>query len=94
MIPLVYTNLIKTEIATYDDFLNWLVYNPIKIFNLPERKFSKGYVADLTVLDINTFREYKVDEILSKGKNSPFVGMKLTGFPKYTFVNGKLVWKD
>lgn len=94
MIPLVYTNLIKTEIATYDDFLNWLVYNPIKIFNLPERKFSKGYVADLTVLDINTFREYKVDEILSKGKNSPFIGMKLTGFPKYTFVNGKLVWKD
>ena len=94
MIALVYTNLIKTEMATYDDFLNWLVYNPIKIFNLPERKFAIGYVADLTVLDINTFREYKACEILSKGKNSPFTGMKLTGFPKYTFVNGKLVWKE
>ena len=94
MIALVYTNLIKTEMATYDDFLNWLVYNPIKIFNLPERKFATGYVADLTVLDINTFREYKACEILSKGKNSPFIGMKLTGFPKYTFVNGKLVWKE
>ena len=31
MIPLVYTNLIKTNIASHEDFLNWLVYNPIKI---------------------------------------------------------------
>ena len=94
MIALVYTNLIKTEMATYDDFLNWLVYNPIKIFNLPERKFATGYVADLTVLDINTFREYKACEILSKGKNSPFIGMKLTGFPNKFTIYKSILWKS
>ena len=94
MIPLVYTNLIKTGIATYEDFLNWLVYNPIKIFNLPERKLAVGYPADLAVLDIETEREYKKEEILSMGKNTPFIGMKLTGFAKYTLVNGKIVWQE
>ena len=68
--------------------------NPIKIFNLPERKLAKGYAADLTILDINNYREYTKDEILSMGKNSPFIGMKLTGFPKYTMVNGKIIWNE
>ena len=94
MAALVYTNLVKTGVASVSDMLNWLVYNPIKIFNLPERKFEVGYPADITVLDINTVREYKEEEILSMGKNTPFIGMKLTGFPKYTIVNGKLVWQE
>ena len=94
MIPLIYTNLIKTKMATYEDFLNWLVYNPIKVFGLPERKLAVGYEADLAVLDINTTRKYSKEEIVSLGKNSPFIGMELTGFPKYTLVNGKIVWRD
>ena len=94
MIPLVYTNLIKTNIATHEDFLNWLVYNPIKVFNLPERKLEFGYPADLAILDINNYREYREEEILSMGKNTPFIGMKLTGFTKYTIVNGKIVWQE
>ena len=94
MIPLVYTNLIKTGLATHEDFLNWLVYNPIKVFNLPQRSLSVGSVADITILDITNYREYTKEEILSMGKNSPFIGMKLTGFPKYTIVNGKLVWQE
>ena len=94
MIPLIYTNFIKNEKATHEDFLNWLVYNPIKIFGLPERKLAVGYPADITVLDIETVREYRREEIVSLGKNSPFIGMKMTGFPKYTLVNGKIVWRD
>ena len=94
MIPLVYTNLIKTGIATHEDFLNWLVYNPIRIFNLPKRSLSVGSVADIAILDIDNYREYNKEEILSMGKNTPFIGMKLTGFIKYTFVNGKLVWQE
>ena len=93
MVPLVYTNLIKTNIAKYSDMLNWLVYNPIKIFNLPERKLEVGYPADLMILDINTYHKYNVDEILSMGKNTPFIDMELTGIAKYTLVKGKIVWQ-
>ena len=94
MIPLVYTYLVKTGIATHEDFLNWLVYNPIKIFGLPERSLNVGSVADIAVLDINTYRKYSKEEILSMGKNTPYIGMEMTGFAKYTIVNGKLVWHE
>ena len=58
-----------------------------------ERKIEEGYIADITVLDIKTEREYTKEEILSKGKNSPFIGMSFYGFPKYTLVNGKIVYR-
>ena len=93
IIPLVYTNLVKTGLATHEDFLNWLVYNPIKIFGLPERSLNVGSIADIAVLDINNYREYSKEEILSMGKNTPYIGMKLTGFAKYTIVKGNLVWQ-
>lgn len=93
MIPLVYTNLIETKKASYNDFINWLVNNPIKVFNLPPRKLAKGYPADIAVLDITTKRKYTEAEIKSLGKNSPFIGMELTGFAKYTIVAGKIVWR-
>ena len=93
LIPLVYTNLVKTGLATHEDFLNWLVYNPIKIFGLPERSLNVGSIADIAILDINNYREYSKEEILSMGKNTPYIGMKLTGFTKYTIVKGNLVWQ-
>ena len=93
-IPLVHTNLIKTKKATLEDFLNWIIYNPIKIFHLKERKIAENYEADLAILDINTTREYKEDEILSKSKNSPYIGMKLTGFNKMTIKSGVIVWRE
>lgn len=93
MLPIIYTHFIETKKATYEDFINWFVTNPNKVFKLPERKIEEGYVADITILDIKTYREYKEEEILSLSKNTPYIGMKLTGFPKYTLVDGKIVWR-
>ena len=93
MLPLIYTNFVATGLATHKDFLNWLVYNPIKIFNLPKKKIAVGEVADITVLDIKNKRKYLKEEILSIGKNSPYIGMELLGFPRYTILNDKLIWR-
>ena len=93
MLPIVYTLLIDTKLASLDDFVNWFTYNPIKIFNLSERKLEEGYIADLTILDIENLREYKEEEILSMGKNTPYIGMKFKGFPLLTIVNGEIVWR-
>ena len=94
MIPLIYTHFVDTKIATLTQFVNWLCVNPNRVFGLPERKIEVGYVADITVLDINTIREYRKEEILSKGKNSPYIGMKLKGYPILTICNGKIVWES
>lgn len=93
MIPIVYTEFVMTGLISFDRFLDLLVYNPIKVFNLPKRSMEVNSVADIAIIDIKNKREYKKDEILSKGKNSPFIGKSYYGFTKYTLVNGKIVYK-
>ena len=93
MIPIIYTHFVKTNLISLERFLDILVYNPIKIFNLPKRNLNVGSIADITILDIENEHTYTKEEILSKGKNSPFIGMSFYGFPKYTLVNGKIVFQ-
>lgn len=93
MIPIIYTNFVKTGLIGYDRFLDILVYNPIKVFNLPERDLKEGMIADIAILDIENEHQYTKDEILSKGKNSPFIGYKFYGMPKYTIINGEIKYK-
>ncbi len=92
LVPLVYTNLIKTGLAGYDMLIDWLVNNPRKIMGLDKVSLDSGNIADIACFDIFNSRIYKEEEIVSKGKNSPFIGQELYGFCKYTFVNGKLVY--
>ena len=93
MVPIIYTEFVKNGKISLNRFLDLMVYNPISVFHLPKRDLKKGYIADLAILDIENPHTYTKDEILSKGKNSPFIGKTYYGFPKYTFVNGKLVYK-
>ena len=94
MLPLIYTHFIKTNMASLNDFVNWFVNNPRKLFKLDERKIEKGYVADICILDIKNVREYKEEEIKSLSKNCPYIGMEMIGFARFTLVNGKVVWRD
>lgn len=93
MVPIIYTEFVKEGLISLDQFLNIMVYNPIKVFNLPKRKLEVGGVGDIAILDIENEHKYSKDEILSKGKNSPFIGKAYYGFAKYTLVNGKVVYK-
>lgn len=93
MVPIIYTEFVKKGLISLDRFLDILVYNPIKVFNLPERDLKVGSVADIAVIDIENEHIYTKEEILSKGKNSPFIGNGYHGFTKYTLVNGEVVYK-
>lgn len=93
MIPIVYTEFVKNGLISLDRFLDILVYNPIKVFNLPMRKLSVGEIADIAVIDINNSHTYTKEEILSLSKNSPFIGNSYYGFTKYTFKKGQLIYK-
>lgn len=93
MIPIIYTNFVKTGLIGWDRFLDLLVYNPIKVFNLPARSLNVGSIADIAVIDIENEHVYTTDEICSMGKNSPFIGCSYYGFTRYTLVNGKIVYK-
>lgn len=93
MIPIIYTHFVKTGLISLNKFLDLLVYNPIKVFNLPKRDLKENMIADIAIIDIENEHTYTKEEILSKGKNSPFIGNSYYGFTRYTLVNGKIVYK-
>lgn len=92
LVPLVYTYLFKSEILPLNKFNDLLINNPRRIMGLDERSLEVGNVADIACFNIFEKHKYAENEILSKGKNSPFIGYELYGFCKYTFVDGKLVY--
>ena len=51
-------------------------------------------MADITVFDPNEEYVYTKEMIVSKSKNSPFIGKKLKRKVKYTIVNGKVVFEN
>ena len=93
MIPVIYTHFVRTGLISLNRFLDILVNNPIKVFGLDERSLEVGSIADIVVLDITNEHTYCKEEILSKGKNSPYIGNSYYGFPVCTLVNGKIVYK-
>ena len=94
MFPLIYTEFVKKNIISLDKMLDLMVYNPIKIFNLPKRKLDVKEIADIAVFDINNLHTYSYGEIESLSKNSPFIGYKLYGFNQLTICNGKIIYNN
>lgn len=91
-IPLIYTYFVKTGKISLQKMVDIFVKNPLKVFSLEEYGMYEGSKANIIILDINNEQEYKEEDILSKGKNTPFIGYKLFGFNKATIVNGKIVY--
>jgi len=90
LIPLTITYLVKTKKLTLSQAVEKLSYNPARIFGLKNRgTLRPGCIADITVIDID--KEQVVKDFVSKSKNSPFIGWKLSGFATLTIVNGKIL---
>lgn len=87
------THLIDKGYINYLDLVRITSYNPAKILGIDRGTIEKGKVADITVFDPNKEYIYTEDMIVSRSKNTPYIGKKLKGQVMYTIVNGKIVYK-
>ena len=87
------TNLVDKGYISYLDMVRLTSYNPAKILNLDKGSLQKGKVADITIFNPNEEYIYQKEDIVSKSKNTPFIGKKLKGKVKYTIVNGNIVYE-
>jgi dihydroorotase len=85
--PVLYTELVKTEVLTLDALVDLLTVKPRRRFGLP---MSEG----LCVWDLDA--EYTVDpsEFATMGRATPFEGRKVFGRCVMTVLNGKIVYRD
>ncbi|WP_214768634.1 dihydroorotase [Exiguobacterium sp. s133] len=91
--PLLYTKLVQTNQMTLSDLVDALARKPAALFDLPYGRLEVGAPADLVLLDLETVRPVEPERFYSKGKNTPFAGQLLTGYPVMTLVGGKIVFK-
>ena len=95
-LPAEIMNLVDTKEIGYLDLVKLTSYNPAKLLKIDDKTGSLeiGKKADITIFNPNEEYIYKEEMIVSKSKNSPFIGKKLKGKVKYTIVNGKIVYED
>ncbi|WP_096999739.1 dihydroorotase [Persephonella hydrogeniphila] len=98
MIGLQFALPILLELVRKDYFdINRLVevmsINPAKKIGLQPPQIKVGETAELTVFDPSESWEVNEETILSKSKNTPLIGRKLIGKVKYTFFEGKIVYR-
>jgi dihydroorotase len=70
-----------------------LALNPAKLLGLPGGRLTKGAVADLILVDLDTPWVLNKDELRSRSKNSPFDESKLQGRVLRTLVAGNTVYQ-
>ena len=87
-------NLVDTGDLSYLDLVRVTSYNPAKLLKIDRGTIEEGKIADITIFDPNERYTYTKEMIVSKSKNSPFIGKELKGKVKYTIVDGKIVYSN
>ena len=92
MLPLCYTFLVREGHLSILELVKKLSYNPARLLGLDTGDIAVGKKADLVIFKPDYRERVDVSSFLSKGKNSPYDGFELYGFPAVTMVNGKIVY--
>lgn len=91
-----YTKLVKKGRLRMERLLSALCREPRRVLGqyCPEFGLKPGDPADLTLLDLDKTQVVTAESLVSQGKNTPFIGHILTGWPQLTMVNGEIIWSD
>lgn len=86
------TELVKKGFLTPIELVRRMSTNPCRILGVQGGSLEPGMPADITIADFDA--EYVIDknEFVSKGKNTPFHGKKVSGKVEYTIVDGEVVY--
>lgn len=91
-VALTITNLVKEGYLTPMQMAEKMSYNPAKVLGIDKGSLEEGKDADVVIIDPEA--EYVIDKrtFASKGKNTPFDGMKVNGKVIATICDGEIVF--
>ncbi|MDP2891761.1 MAG: dihydroorotase [Bacillota bacterium] len=89
-----YMNLVKAGKMGLERMVSLLSYNPCKILGIKGGAITQGGEADITIVDLDAEYVLKKEDMVSLGKNTPFLGQKLAGKVIHTVIGGKWAVRD
>ena len=91
-VPLMITILVKENGLSYLQVFEKVTINPCRILGIDRGYIKEGAIADITI--IHPDKRIFVDEnfLISRCKNTPFIGRELFGRVEYTICNGRIVY--
>ncbi|EKF03735.1 putative dihydroorotase [Tolypothrix sp. PCC 7601] len=79
--------------CTVAQVVQWMSKAVAAAYGIPNKgAIAPGYDADLVLVDLNTYRPVRREELLTKCGWSPFEGWDLTGWAVTTIVGGEIVY--
>lgn len=93
-VALIMDKLVLPEILDAETMVRLFTIGPADILGIHKGTLDPGADADITVIDPELVKEVNPAKFYSKGKNTPFKGMTLRGWPWMTIVKGKVVYSD
>ena len=74
-----FTLLVKSGLMSINDWLTRWTAGPAHVLGMRVPSLSGGQPADLVLLDLKSEWTVRAVDFLSKSRNTPFEGQKLTG---------------
>lgn len=88
-----YTHLVNKGHMTLERLIEAMTSAPAKLLSLKAGAIEKGSPADLTIADLKAKVVLEADTMLSKSKNTPWLGKPLQGKIITTICDGKITWQ-
>jgi dihydroorotase len=88
------TELIQPGVLDWMDLVRKLAFHPAKILGINKGTLSPGSDADLIIVSPDKEWVVAKEGLISKSKNSAFLGKRLKGGVEYTLCAGKVVYKN
>lgn len=84
--------LVRDGILSLPAAIKKMTCAPASVLGISGGMLKKGMSADLSIIDLEQEYILKEEDIISKSKNSPFIGKTLKGRNILTMVEGRIVW--
>jgi dihydroorotase len=85
--------LVRDGILGLPEAIAKLTSNAASVLGIPGGDLEEGAQADIALIDPELEFEFKKEYILSRSKNSPFIGKILKGINELTMIGGKIVFE-
>lgn len=92
-VPLLLDRLVGSGLLPLERLVAAFSSGAARALGLPGGTLAEGAPADVTVLDLRRRRTVDPARFRSKGRNTPFAGWTLAGWPVLTIVAGRVVFR-